>query len=140
MAGSPEPHLRQSAVRADKERIDVAIIDHLPSWDIRVSREFPRRVTRAGSQRLVGELGRIRKDPRPDFCSRHMQAKRNPGCLDRSSTRNFPARSPSKREEPDPGGAADADGEGSNHPTAVMHDVVAPESQDRQAPACGVDR
>ena len=30
MAGAPEPHLSQSAVRADKERIDVAIIDHAP--------------------------------------------------------------------------------------------------------------
>jgi hypothetical protein len=41
MAGSPEAHLSQPVVRADKRRIDVAIIDHRRLAGIRVRWQFP---------------------------------------------------------------------------------------------------
>lgn len=80
----------------------------------------------------MGELGRIRKGSQPEFPSRHVQTKRNPKC--RTEAR-FETPQPSYLEEPkpDPGGAdTDADGECSNHPSTVMHDVVAANGPDRK--------
>ena len=51
---------------------------------------------------------------------------------DRSSTAKSQPGYP-EDQEPDPGGAdADADGERSDHPTAMMHDVVAADCPDRK--------
>jgi hypothetical protein len=44
IAGSSAAQLSQSAVRAEQEGFEVAIIDHSPSCDIRVSWECLRRV------------------------------------------------------------------------------------------------
>ena len=59
-----------------------------------------------------------------------MQAKRNPKCRTKA---RLETPQPGYLEEPKPDpGVADADGEGSNHPTAVMHDVVAADGPDRK--------
>lgn len=63
MAGSPEADLSQSVVRAHKEGFDVAIINHPPSCGDQGELAVRDALTRAGSRRLVGKLGRIREGP-----------------------------------------------------------------------------
>src|SRR5688500_18801913 len=59
-----------------------------------------------------------------------MQAKRNPKCRTKARLET-PYPGYLEEPKPDPGGAdADPDGEGSNHPSPVMHDVVAADRPD----------
>src|SRR3954470_5570071 len=60
-----------------------------------------------------------------------MQGERNPKCWTEARCLSHPDYLQEREPDPD-GGDADADGECSDHPTTVMHDVVAPDGPDRK--------